>query len=332
MNRRMIAALVVLVVACRQPKDARPSNVGVGVSVDIPPPDASTQVVTAPGASAAADAGGPRSRRPLLVAALDHDLAAVLLSGEAPKAPAGKRPVLLQRDPIATAGVDLPASAWNDETRAAVADKYKLGAPASKGECVGTLDRVVDLSRIVAGDPTMSEGRLPDDALASEAFGKGAHSAAAIVRLSGSCKGVRWAVRDGAPAPERLALTPLDARAAARFEAILATKSDAYGSLPQTRDWKKKLSATRVGPRLVWTVAMRTQPGSPLMVCALVDPQAEPAKILAETSSCPETVEGATDGDGGLVVWFAHAFARVEDASLSTTYFPTATFAPYGAP
>ena len=68
------------------------------------------------------------------------------------------------------------------------------------------------------------------------------------------------------------------------------------------------------------------------MVCALVDPQAEPAKILAETSSCPETVEGATDGDGGLVVWFAHAFARVEDASLSTTYFPTATFAPYGAP
>jgi hypothetical protein len=328
-NHWVTAALVVPLLACREPKagtSAAPARLHTS------PADASAPPAPSTNADAGSDAGEPRAPRPLLVALLDHGLAAVLLSTEAPKAPSGGRRVLLEREPIATAGVDLPDSAWNDETRAAVAPKYVLGGAATKGACVGTLDRVVELSRIVSGDPTMSEKRLPDEALATEAFDKGAHSVAAIVRLSGSCKGSRWATREGAPAPVRLALAPLDPRAAAPYEALLAKKSDSYDYLPKTPDWKKTFKATRMGPRFVWAVAMRTQPGAPVMLCALVDAKAEPPEIVAEVSTCPETVEGATEEAAGLVIWFEHALTRRDGANLATTYFPTATFAPYGAP
>lgn len=331
-HRWVAAALVVSLLACRQPKPSDTSSAGPRPSAVTPAVDASAPDATAKTVDAGIDAAGPRLPRPLLVAALDRGLAAVLLSTEAPKSPSGARRVLLSREPIATAGVDLPESAWNDETRVAVAEKYKLGGPGAKGDCVGAFDRVVDLSRIVAGDPTMSEKRLPDDELASEAFDKGAHAVAAIVRLSGSCKGSRWAVPGDMPAPSRLALTPLDARAAARYESILVATSESYGSLPQTPDWKRSFKATRLGPRLVWAVAMRTQPGVPLMLCALFDAKVEPPKVLAETSTCPEAVEAATEDEGGVVVWFAHAFARLEGADFEKTYFPTAAFAPYGAP
>ena len=63
-----------------------------------------------------------------------------------------------------------------------------------------------------------------------------------------------------------------------------------------------------------------------------VDVAAAPPKILAETSSCPAGVRGATQQGEDLVVWAGSGALRVHEGAVDAVFFPAASFVPYGAP
>lgn len=307
------------------------------------PPDAAPPRTEASGEPAGAGDAEPvadgAADLPLLVAPLGAGRVAVLLDPEAPPKTDGGAATLLARSPIATAAVDLPAHSMSRRARAARAETYRVG-DLRDARCTGRLVRVVDVARIPIDDPTMADvagpaggaAPPPDKEIAARVFGAGDHATAAIVELSGPCGSPAWAVPEGSPLPATLPTARADAAATAKIRGALATTNETYRALPSGPDWKERFAVTALGADRAWVVAVRWQPGSPHRLCALVDRSTSPPKVLAETTSCPETLEGALRYEGNVVLSFAHAIARAEGRELRITYFPTATTSTYGAP
>lgn len=315
-----VAVAAAAACGCRQ-RPATPSSVEtvlVRVADASPPPPPAQEV----------DAGKISS--PLLVARLDRRRAAILLDPNKPKRPAGT-PTLLERSDILTADIELARSALSTDANARLASTYRLGAfSVGTATCMGRLERVSDLSRAVADDPAY--GAQPGDSdaeLAERAFA-GEHSVAAIVALDATCPpGSLWAVVDEAPAPTALATAPGGAALKASIEPALAA-FPAYRELPSGKDWRATTTITKVGGDRAWVVALRSQPGTPVMVCALFDLLPAP-KVLASTNMCPESIEGVTSDPGGITLWFTHGFGRVQGDAIEMQFFPTAYTGTYGA-
>lgn len=68
------------------------------------------------------------------------------------------------------------------------------------------------------------------------------------------------------------------------------------------------------------------------MVCALFDVTASAPKLLAEGSTCPENLVGATASGDVIDLWFGSAVARVSGRELDLTYFYATWTVPYGVP
>ena len=304
-------------------------------------PDAAVTPVVVDAATATArDAGGEADAGVgagdvLLVEGVDGRRALVMLDEEAPKKrrDGGARgPELLAESPVVTAAVTVTREQLSEVARAHLAERWVLGGLGPKApSCAVKATKLVDVARIVDGDPTLGEGTKGSE-LATRAFDQGAHVFAAVVEVPASCGAPAWAVREGAPSPRGIATASLDRAAGARLEKVLARASEAYKELPSKGSIETSFEATSVGDGRAWVRALRAEPGSPRMVCALLDVAAAPPKILAETSSCPAGVRGATQQGEDLVVWAGSGALRVHEGAVDAVFFPAASFVPYGAP
>lgn len=338
-SRAVAVALLAAACSKRAPAEGPVAARGHAVTASaVKAGDAGARASAGAGATQEDAGAGQEAPAFLLVEVLDRRQALVLLDGEAPPRPRALAdggvgaPELLAKGPIATAALPLARGQLSAAAGAALAERWVLGGIGPKAPtCTATRKGLVDVARIGADDPTVGEG-TKGAALALRAFEVGSHAVAAVVDLPAGCGSPAWAVREGTPLPRQVTTARLDRAATARLEGVMARASAAYKDLPSGASLERSFEATAVGKDRAWVRALRAEPGSPHMACAMLDLAASPPKILAETFACPADVAGVTEHGTDLVVWAGAGALRVHGSAIEATFFPTASFVPYGAP